>query len=787
MLRTCGTFSETFEHDLAKCRYFLTRADSSSSGVLYVNVKYYILYRSTIEDIELTKLQGQHDIINACFNGLNESQSKIPKTGKYAFSDRVGVPAVVFLPENSNNLSEKLITRVSCQNDFQSLQEVVDFLKGERMELLETNVNIIIAPLRGILGQTTLGQNVTVVDGGTVGTDLNPGTRMEFGQGMTLVHELGHVFGLTHTWNSSKATVILSDIPIQRNPNHTFKFTLNEYTGEADAMMCNRMRDCQRAQGAKDMDIKGKAAPYSWITALECDKEMFEMGCNFMDYASDENMAMFTKTQAQIIRGCVLDSKYMNTNTAVETLSSTRRRIQRLTKSSTWWNTWEAVGFGTASSIALLFGIVGMIFSRGWIWILCSFSILLILGVIFAVLVLTRKQETTKSVQQAGAVQTNGFIRLTQVSETSMSVSWSPLISSTCSVFVNDTKIADTSESNFKIDSLEAASTYKIAVKVDNETKFTISAVTLPKEPQNFTASDLTYESVRLKWNPASGGGTARILYNVYQNDVNVGNTEDTQITVSGLISGSSYNFGVSAQTKSGESTHTNLRASTVPNEVRNFRQTDCDSHAVWCEFSAPVGYYVAFKVYLNDVFVKDLDSQYTRFSLSNLLPSTNYELRVTSISNGNIESVGSKINVTTFGIIPAPVNGEVRNFSSSGCTLRAYMQDAALYSYHIEASAFYLTEQQQMVKYKFSDFDVTPTEADFTPTEAEFTPTPANPRWPGPGVEFTIRFVPHGTLRSFMTFVIYATQKNSFGRMVLSDSYLEIGRDTIGDGFIFA
>ena len=760
MLRACGTSSETFEHDLAKCRYFLSRA-GNTSDVLYVNVKYYILYRSTIEDIELTKLQGQHDIINACLNGLNESQSKIPKTGKYAFSDRVGVPAVVFLPENSKNLSDKLITRLSCSEDFKSLQEVVDFLKGKGVELSETTLNIIIAPLHGILGQTTLGQNVTVVDGGTVGTQLQPGKRMEFGQGMTLVHELGHVFGLTHTWNSSKATVILSDIPIQRYPNHTFRFSSNEYTGEADAMMCNRMRDCQRAQGVKDMDIKGKAGPYSWLSTLECDSEMFEMGCNFMDYASDENMAMFTKTQAQIIRGCVLDSKYMNTNTAVETVSSTRRKIQRLTKSSTWWNTWEAVGFGTASSIALLFGIFGMTFNRGWIWVLCSFGVLLTLGIIFLVLVLTRKVEKTKTVR-AGAVLTNGYIRLTQVTETSVSVSWSPpngSVYSVYSVFVNGTKHGDTNDLTYKIESLDAASTYNIAVKTGDVTEFMISTVTLPIEPQDFTVSYATYDSVHLKWK--AGVGTARILYNVYQNDVNVGNTEDTEMTINGLIGGSSYNFGVSAQTKSGESTHANVPASTVPNEVQNLRQSDCDSRAVWCEFSAPVGYYVAFKVYVNDVFVKDLDSQQITFSLNNLLPSTDYSVRVTSVSQTLVESSGIKITASTFRIVSAPLDGRISSITASGCTLVVTPPDEnTAYSYHVQASA-YFSPEPELVKFKYADLDYSPSQEIFIP------------------------FVPNGSYTALVTFMVYSSLVNAFNTVVLSDTYLGLGQDTALSGFI--
>lgn len=756
MLRTCGLHSEDFEKSLEKCRHYMKLSKSSNDNILYVNVKYFILHSKSEEDLPLTKLKLQHSVINQCYNGRNLSSTRVPKTGKYAFSDVIGVPGVVFLPENSENLTERYVTRIKCSEKFKTLQDVLDFL-GKYTTTLPGSINIIFAPLSGILGQSMLGENVTTVDCGTVGDVITPGKLMEFGQGMTLVHELGHVFQLTHTWNSTKPVQVMPDIPMQRYPNHTFKFIENEDTGEQDGSMCNRMRDCQAAQGIKTATIQGKTPPYSWLSTLKCDSEPFEMGCNFMDYASDQNMAMFSKSQAQVIRGCVMQSKYKAdiVSNTVENASKKKQQqqIQSLTNSSAWWHTWEAVGFGTGISIGILLGAFGIIFENLVIG-LVGFGISVLLAVIFVILVFRSKKTSTISNTQRTTTEFDA-VRLTSITQSSASITW-PIVSgvSVWSVYLNEKKVTETHDTTFDFKSLDAANTYIVSIKHGSITAYSITIVTLPNPPESITASEQTYTSFRLKWS-SPNQGTARLLYNVYQDDVVIASTEATSLLVNNLISGFSYNFSVSAQTTSGESTRVSVLVRTLPEEIRNLKQIDSQSHSIVCEFENPAnGYYTSFNVYVNSVLTNELDTQQQAFSVLNLSPATTYTLCIKSISSKGVESLGTYLTVSTFKVVPPPISVTAQT-DSSGATLTVTAPDeTTLYSYYVHGYAAMNSTQQHPYKFRY---------VNYTPTSITSTCT------------IFVSYVPNSNIVSNITFGVFSTLKNEYGLDVQSSTFVTV------------
>src|SRR6185369_15141817 len=76
--------------------------------------------------------------------------------------------------------------------------------------------------------------------------------------------------------------------------------------------------------------------------------------------------------------------------------------------------------------------------------------------------------------------------------------------------------------------------------------------VTIPPAPTNLHSTATTSSSVSLAWN-ASTGATG---YNVYQGLTKVQSVTGTSATISGLASGTSYTFSVTATNSAGESAH---------------------------------------------------------------------------------------------------------------------------------------------------------------------------------------------------------------------------------------
>ena len=275
---------------------------AASTEQLYVGIQYFVLYRNDTENLSIDLIRSQHQMLNACYNQVNLGLSKVPSSGHYSFADVIGNPHVTFLPSDYKAVEEDMIIRVACSQSFSGITPVLNFLEASGHPKVSGKLNAIIAPLDSILGEAQVSGNACTVLSGSVGGELLPGQLTPFRLGLSLVHEAGHCMGLSHIFDSG-CVQVHSDIPVQSNPN--FEFVLANGTGTN----CNRMRDCKYYRnGDNSVLTAGVPPPYSCWTCLAdsqcpvCDTEPYEQGCNFLDYATDDNMVMFSKQQALAIR-----------------------------------------------------------------------------------------------------------------------------------------------------------------------------------------------------------------------------------------------------------------------------------------------------------------------------------------------------------------------------------------------------------------------------------------------------------------------------------------------------
>lgn len=223
------------------------------NGVIEIPVVVNVLYKTTAENVSLTQIQSQIDVLNEDFNATNADITKVPST----FS---GVKASIGIRFVLDQVIRKSTTKSSWRtND--------DMKKSSRGGINPTSpttkLNMWVCTLsNGILGYAQFPGGSSSTDGvvilntafGRTGTAAAP-----YGKGRTATHEVGHWLNLRHIWGDATCgSDLVSDTPTHNTANY----------------------GCPAA-GHKST----------------CTGTPVEMWMNYMDYTYDECMYMFSAGQ----------------------------------------------------------------------------------------------------------------------------------------------------------------------------------------------------------------------------------------------------------------------------------------------------------------------------------------------------------------------------------------------------------------------------------------------------------------------------------------------------------
>ncbi|MBW8685295.1 zinc metalloprotease [Chitinophaga rhizophila] len=221
-------------------------------GTILIPVVVNVLYRTTAENISLTQIQSQIDILNKDFNGLNA------EFGDTTFG---AVKAVVGIRFELKNVVRKSTTRTSWgTND--AMKSVASGGIAASTPDSVLNIWVVGALSGGVIGYAQFPGGAPATDGVVIVDDCfgNTGTATApFNKGRTATHEVGHFLNLRHIWGDANCgTDFVNDTP----PHNTSNFGCPSYPHRST-----------------------------------CAGTPIEMTMNFMDYTDDACMHMFTQGQ----------------------------------------------------------------------------------------------------------------------------------------------------------------------------------------------------------------------------------------------------------------------------------------------------------------------------------------------------------------------------------------------------------------------------------------------------------------------------------------------------------
>ena len=223
------------------------------NGRIEIPVVVNVLYRTAAENISLTQIQSQIDVLNKDFNGQNSDFNQVP-TVFSGVKANVGITFVLDAVYRKSTTKSSWGTRDAMKKSKQG---------GINPTSPTTKLNLWVCTIGGgILGYAQFPGGSSATDGvvidsrylGTTGTATAP-----FNKGRTATHEVGHWMNLRHIWGDTTCgSDLVSDTPTHNTANY------------------------------------GIPAFPHYST---CSGNPIEMTMNYMDYTDDAGMYMFSNGQ----------------------------------------------------------------------------------------------------------------------------------------------------------------------------------------------------------------------------------------------------------------------------------------------------------------------------------------------------------------------------------------------------------------------------------------------------------------------------------------------------------
>lgn len=224
-------------------------------GKIVIPVVVNVLYKTTAQNISLTQIQSQIDVLNKDFNALNSDFNQVPTLF-------AGVKANVGISFVLDQVIRKATTKTSWGTR--------DAIKKTKQGGLDptsptTKLNLWVGTIGGgILGYAQFPGGSSATDGVVIdplyfGVTSNSGSAYPYNLGRTATHEVGHWLNLRHIWGDATCgNDLVADTPSHNTANYGVP-TYPHYS--------------------------------------TCSGTPVEMTMNYMDYTDDRGMYMFSNGQ----------------------------------------------------------------------------------------------------------------------------------------------------------------------------------------------------------------------------------------------------------------------------------------------------------------------------------------------------------------------------------------------------------------------------------------------------------------------------------------------------------
>lgn len=228
------------------------------NGKIEIPVVVNVLYRTNAENISLSQIQSQIDILNKDFTASNTDFNKVPQM----FSGLAANVDITFKLETT--VGDNGVIRKSTKKTSWGTRDAMKSSKQGGIDPTSpsTTLNIWACTIGGgILGYAQFPGGKLATDGVVIDSryfGLSGSANAPYNLGRTATHEVGHWMNLRHIWgDASCGNDLVEDTPVHKTANYT------------------------------------ATAPF--ISA--CLPTHYEMPMNYMDYTNDDLMYMFTNGQ----------------------------------------------------------------------------------------------------------------------------------------------------------------------------------------------------------------------------------------------------------------------------------------------------------------------------------------------------------------------------------------------------------------------------------------------------------------------------------------------------------
>jgi fibronectin type 3 domain-containing protein len=264
--------------------------------------------------------------------------------------------------------------------------------------------------------------------------------------------------------------------------------------------------------------------------------------------------------------------------------------------------------------------------------------------------------------------------------ETSINLSWNAAVLATgyriYRAGSNDgifTPVGTSTTTSYNNIGLTASTTYYYKVAAYNTygesaSSSTISAVTKPAAPSGVTAKAVTESSITVSWNSVSGAESYRVYRSTTSTGTytQIGTSEASPYTDTGLTVSTTYYYKVSAYNSSGESSQSSYISATIILSPDNFSPSSVTTTGItlsWSAISGVSGYRIYRSTESTGTYTSIGTSTTASYNNTGLTAGTTYYYKIAAYDTSSEGLLSDYISVTT---IPLSPTGVTANFTSA-------------------------------------------------------------------------------------------------------------------------